>query len=92
MAMAPDPLEGLSAEAREVLDLIVRHHIADGSSLMKQMGLARRDAAVKSIRELEARDLIEVAGPITADELPFSRFGVRPSAKGYLDRMLRYMK
>ena len=86
-------LSKLSDDARKVLDLIVRHNITDGSSLISRMGVSRpRDQITKSIRELEALDLIEVGGPITDEELPFARFGVRPSAKDYLQRMLRQLE
>lgn len=85
-------LPTLSPEAREVLELILRHNSIDGSSLMKYMGMGRQDQVVKSIRELESLDLIEVGGSITREELPFARFAVRPSAKDYLHRMLRFLK
>jgi hypothetical protein len=93
MAMQMDPLAGLSDDAQKVLQLIVRQRVTDGSTLMKHMGIAKRDSAVAALQDLESRDLIELAGPITtADELPFSRFGVRPSAKDYVDQALKYLK
>ena len=85
-------LSEFSDETREVLNLIVRHNITDGSSLMSHMGVSRRAEIVKAIRELESLDLIQVGGPITGEELPFARFGVRPSAKEYLSQMLRQLK
>lgn len=91
-AGAIQSLSDLSDVAREVLELIVRHNVVDGSSLMSHMGVKRRDELVKSIRELESLDLIEVGGPITSEELPFARFGVRPSTKDYLYRMLKQRK
>ena len=88
-----NPLEGLSAEAQEVLKLIVRQRVTDGSTLISHMGIAKRERAVAALQDLESRDLIELAGPITtADELPFSRFGVRPSPKDYVDQPLKYLK
>jgi hypothetical protein len=92
MASNAMQLTDLSDIARKVLDLIVRHNITDGSSLISHMGVSRRDEIAKSVRELESLDLIEVGGPVNSDELPFARFGVRPSAKDYLQRMLKQLK
>jgi len=92
MAFAMQSLPQLSPETREVLEVIVRNNTIDGSSLMRQLGMARTGEVVKAIRELESLDLVEVGGPISIEELPFARFAVRPSAKEYLSRMLRYLK
>lgn len=82
----------LTPGAKRVLEVIVRNNTIDGSTLVKQLGIGRRQEIVESIRELESFDLIEVGGPITVEELPFARFGVRPSAREYLARMLKSLK
>ena len=82
----------LSDGAKQVLDLIVRHNIWDGSSLVRRVGLGKRDELVDSLRELQALDLIQVGGPVTAEELPFTKFGVLPSAREYVYSLLKSLK
>lgn len=86
--MLPDAPK-LTDEARKVLDVIVRNNSIDGSSLMRQSGVSLPADLVEPIRELQKLGLIEVGGPVTAEELPFARFAVRPSAKEYLHTMYK---
>ena len=86
---AMQPFPKLTPQARQALEIIVGSTAIDGSSLMKKMGVSRPADIVTIIRELQAYELIEVGGNVTAEELPFAQFGVRPSAKEYLDRQLK---
>jgi hypothetical protein len=87
-------LSDLTAEAQRTLELILQHDVTDGSSLMSHVGVGKsqREDIAKSLRELERLDLIEVGGAVSAEDLPFTRFAVRPSAKMYLERMLKQKK
>jgi len=85
------PFPTLTTEARRLLEIIVSNTEIDGSTLMKHMGVSGRDEIVTSIRELQKHKLIEVGGTLTADGLPFARFGVRPSARDYLNSLLQNM-
>jgi hypothetical protein len=79
----------LSTEARKVLEIIVNYTSIDGSTLMKLAGSHRPSDLITPILELQTQQLIEVGGSVTAEGLPFSRFGVRPSAKEYLHSLLK---
>ncbi|MGH9891158.1 MAG: hypothetical protein ACREA0_04085 [bacterium] len=85
------PFPTLTAEARKVLEIIVSNTAVDGSTLMKHMGVTRPADLDPLIRELQKYELIEVGGTMTAEGLPFARFGIRPSAKEYLYSLLKHM-
>lgn len=85
------PFPTLSPEARHLLEIIVSNTAIDGSTLMRQMGASGTAEIVAPIRELQKHQLIEVGGTLTADGLPFARFGVRPSSKDYLYSLLQNM-
>ena len=87
--MQPFPI--ISAQERQLLEIIVSNITIDGSTLMKQMGVSSPDDLITPIRELQKQQLIQVGGNLTTDGLPFARFGIRPSAKSYLSSLLQNM-
>jgi len=85
------PFPTLTPEALKVLEIIVSNIAIDGSTLMKRLEATAPDEVAKPVRELQKRDLIEVGGTMSAEGLPFARFGIRPSAKEYLNSLLKHM-
>jgi hypothetical protein len=89
--MPLDPTKDLSEDAKSALKLIFFQHVTDGSSLLKYLNKSDRDVAIKALRDLQQHNLIEVAGALTKEQLPFTRFAVLPSTRSYVEGMLKYM-
>lgn len=81
-------LPELQPLAREVLEVVLTNPSIDGSTLLKYSN-GEPAELVGAIRELQKHRFIEVGGPVTVDGLPFARFAVLPSAKDYLQAMLK---
>lgn len=81
----------LSPEARKVLDIILGESRIDGARLMKRVASLPMTPPqlIETLQELQSHRVIEIGGPLVVDELPYAQIAVLPSAKPYLQSMLK---
>jgi hypothetical protein len=79
----------LTQDARDVLRVILDNKILRGGEIMRHAGIKTAAELVAPVRELVDLQLVEVIGGLTAETIPFTTFGTRPSAQEYLRSLLR---
>jgi hypothetical protein len=79
----------LSPEAVRVLRIMLDQTIVRGGDLVRYAGMKQPSELMKPVDELLTQNLIEVSGDISEQMLPFATFGIRPSAREYLNALVQ---